>query len=221
MHAVIDETNPTAAAGRPLGAISTLVSLFLLLLVFFIVLFSVAQVHRQRVDQVMSSIDLAFGGLPSRLGLIPTVSPVADATSPEGFVRAVSVLITGFAPLEAAGRHAPGGALLEIELPPGRLFLSGSSDLSSEAQGLIAPLAVLLQRRPNAQQFYRLTFRTILPPSASAAERSLAVERAGKFATILYAAGSPGDRLAVGVDSGTIARDRLDFTLIGPALETE
>ncbi len=221
MPALIDETDPTAAAGRPLGAISTLVSLFLLLLVFFIVLFSVAQVHRQRVDQVMTSIDLAFGGLPSRLGLMPSKTPVADAASPEGFVRAVSVLITGFAPLEAAGRHAPGGALLEIELPPDRLFLAGSSDLSPDAQGMVAPLAVLLQRRPNPQQFYRLTLRMMLPPTASAAEQSLAVDRAGKFATILYAAGSPGDRLAVGVDSGTIARDRLDFTLIGPAVEAE
>ncbi len=76
---MIDETMRTAAAGRPLGAISTLVSLFLLLLVFFIVLFSIAEVHRQRVQQVVPSIDLAFGRLPSRLGLLPQAAPVADA----------------------------------------------------------------------------------------------------------------------------------------------
>ncbi len=219
--AMIDEATRTAAAGRPLGAISTLVSLFLLLLVFFIVLFSIAEVHRQRVQQVVTSIDLAFGGLPSRLGLLPPAAPVADAASPEGFARAVSTLVTGFAPLEAAGRDAPGGALLEIELPPDRLFEPGAADLKDAATALVPPLAVLLQRQPNAQQHYRLTFRIVAPDGAADADTALAVARAGRFATALYAAGCPGDALAVGIEQGSAKLLRLDFAVTGAAPDGE
>src|ERR1700690_1515873 len=111
MQGMISDRDSTAAAGRPLGAVSTLISLFLLLLVFFIVLFSVARLHQQRVDQVVGSIDQAFGGLPSKLGLIRHPAPDALESTPEGFALAISTLITGFAALEENGRPAPSGSL--------------------------------------------------------------------------------------------------------------
>jgi hypothetical protein len=91
---------------------------------------------------------------------------------------------------------------------------------------MVAPLAVLLQRRPNAQQHYRLTFRIVTPDGAPAngtpdEATALAVSRAGRFATALSAAGCPGDALAVGIERGAERGLRLDFALIGAAPDAE
>jgi hypothetical protein len=196
----------TSAAGRPLGAISTLISLFLLLLVFFILLFSVAQVHKQRVDEVVISIDEAFARIPSTLGLLRRPAPDALEATPEGFARSVSALITGFAPLAESRHMAPGGSLLEIDLPPGMVFEPGSAKLTPGAAGVLDRLAILLQHRLPDQRF-RLTLRAVSP--------------ADDPAETLFAKGCPADALAVGLERGAGAAIRLDFTLVGKPVEAE
>ena len=222
---MIDDEVHTTAAGRPLGAISTLVSLFLLLLVFFVMLFSVARVQVQRMQIVIASIDQAFGGLPSRLGLLPAPPPEpvpvpGDLNTPENFARAVSALITGFTELQATQAPAPRGSLLEIDLPPGEVFVRDGAALTRAASGIVTRLAVLLQHRPNPQQHYRLAFRIVLPSGASA-DTALALARAGAFAGALNAAGCPDEALAIGLEPGPAPLLRLDFTLAGMPAEAE
>ncbi len=207
----------TAASGRPLGAISTLISLFLLLLVFFIVLFSVARVHQQRVDQVIGSIDQAFGGVPSKLGLIRRPSPDALEATPEGFALAVSALITGFAELEANGRPAPPGTLIEIDLPLDRLFAANNVGLLPDPAGSLDRLSVLLQQRRHGMGF-RLTLRAVVPPGT---DRDLAADRLAGVASSLFARGCPPDALAIGLETGPAALLRLDFAPIGKPAEGE
>jgi hypothetical protein len=208
----------TAAAGRPLGAISTLVSLFLLLLVFFIVLFSISQVHQQRLDAVLTSIDDAFGRLPSGLGLITRPAPSDEDATPEGFVRAVGTLVSGFLPLAESGHLAPGGTLLEIDLAPLQFFQSDSDKLQPQAAAILDRLAVLLQRRLPGQH-YRLIFRAVTPVGA---DTGLAGERLAGFAAALFAKGCPPDALAIGLEPGPVAALRLDFALVGaPPPEVE
>jgi hypothetical protein len=207
-----DEFTANSAASRPLGAISTLVSLFLLLLVFFIVLFSIAQVHRRRVDEVVSSIDRAFGGLPSRVGILPPpVVPPAGDDAAASFVRDASLLLTGFPPAEDSEAAPAGGDLLEIAIPAERLFQPDSAQLSRFAAGLAAPLAVLLQRRSSPLAHYRLTVRTAAPDKAAG---GLAIAREAAFAAALFSAGCPQDRLAIGVDAAAGAGFRFDFAEI-------
>lgn len=208
----------TAAAGRPLGAISTLVSLFLLLLVFFILLFSIGQVHQQRLDAVVISIDDAFGGLPSGLGLLTRPAPSGADATPEGFVRAVGMLITGFSPLAESGRLAPGGTLLEIDLAPEQMFEPGTDHLQPQAAAILDRLAVLLQRRLPGQH-YRLTLRAVLPPAG--ADTDLAGARIAGFAAALFAKGCPADALAIGIEPGKTAALRMDFALVGAPPEAD
>lgn len=210
--ATLDEGSAGAAAGRPLGAISTLVSLFLLLLVFFIVLFSIAQVHRQRVDEVVTSIDRAFGRLPSTLGLLPAPAPETVAEAEEAFVRDATLLITGFAPRLAEAAEG-GDTLVEIDVPEERLFEPGTSVPTGEGRRLVAPLAVLLQRPLPEGISYRLAIRTQPPGPAP----SLADRRATELAARLYAAGSPADRLAAGFDPALHEAIRFEFSRRDPA----
>jgi len=214
---VADEA-ATAASGRPLGAISTLVSLFLLLLVFFIVLFSISQVHQQRLDAVLISIDDAFGKLPSGLGLFTRPAPSDADASPEAFARAVSALITGFAPLAESAHLAPGGTVLEIDLAPAQIFRADSDQLQPAATAILGRLAVLLQRRLPGQH-YRLTLRAVVPPGA--AEIGPASARVAGFAASLFAKGCPADALAIGIEHGATPVLRLDFALVGVPAEAD
>ena len=208
----------TTAAGRPLGAISTLVSLFLLLLVFFIVLFSISQVHQQRLDAVLTSIDDAFGRLPSGLGLITRPAPSDEDATPEGFVRAVGTLVSGFSPLAESGHLAPGGTLLEVDLAPQQLFQGDSDKLQPAAAAILDRLAVLLQRRLPGQH-YRMTLRAVMPAGA---DTGLAGERLAGFAAALFAKGCPPDALAIGLEPGPAVALRFDFSLVGaPPAEAE
>jgi hypothetical protein len=209
----------TAASGRPLGAISTLVSLFLLLLVFFIVLFSISQVHQPRLDAVLTGIDDAFGRLPSGLGLLTRPIPGdADAT-PEGFVRAVGGLVAGFTPLNESPHPAPGGTLLEIDLAPEQIFQAGTGRLQPDAAAILGRLAVLLQRRLPGGPHYRLTLREILPQGAS--DVNSAADRIAGFAAALFAKGCPADALAIGIEPGAAAAVRFEFALVGAAPEAD
>jgi hypothetical protein len=198
-------------SGRALGTMSTLVSLFLLLLVFFIVLFSISQVRQQRVDEIVTSIDRAFGGVPSRLGLLPKPVPPADEAAAESFVRDATQLLTGFPPTEVPA--AAGSTLLSVALAPERLFAGAGADLTLEGKRLIPPLAVLMQRHHGARLHYRLTIRASMPAADPAA--ASARERLAALAAALFAAGCPADRLAIGTDPGAGDRVRFDFATIG------
>ncbi|MGB8840106.1 MAG: flagellar motor protein MotB [Aliidongia sp.] len=211
------DLTPTNAAGRKLGAISTLVSLFLLLLVFFIVLLSISQVHRQRLDAVIVSLDDAFGRLPSGLGLLTRPIPSDNDATPEGFARAVGALITDFTPLTETPRRVSGDVFLEIDLAPEQVFRTGDSTLQPEAIAILDRLAVLLQRHV-AGQHYRLTVRETVP---SGFDQTLAGERVAGLAAALFAKGCPADALAIATESGPGAALRLDFALVGTATEAD
>ena len=208
----------TAASGRPLGAISTLVSLFLLLLVFFIVLVSISRVHQQRLDAVLISIDDAFGGMPSGLGLLPPPRREAVDASPEAFARAVSTLVTGFSMLAESGHAAPAGTLVEIDLAPVQVFQADSTRLQPEVAASLDRLAVLLQRRPPGQH-YRLTLRAVLPEGARNA--GFAIDRIAGFAAALFARGCPADALAIGLQHGPTPALRFDFAIVGTPEEAD
>jgi Membrane MotB of proton-channel complex MotA/MotB len=210
---------PQVARTATVNTFATYISLFLLLLVFFVVLFSIASVHRQRVAEVTDSIDVAFGRLPSHFGLLPPPDPIsADLRSPEAFSQAVSALVSGFAPLTLADPAAAAGNLLEIDLPPERVFRAGSAELLGSAAPLLDRLALLLGRRPPGG-VYRLTWRSLLGPSSSdsGAGDSLAEARAAGFAAALLARGCPPDGVALSMERGPGPGVRLEFAFFaGP-----
>jgi hypothetical protein len=206
----------TAASGRPLGTISTLVSLFLLLLVFFIVLFSIAQIRQERLDAVLTGIDDAFGRLPSSIGLFDRPPPDDAEATPEGFARAVGALITGFTNLSESAHPAPGGVLLEIDLAPQQIFRPGTDQLQPAAAAILDRLALLLQHRLPGRH-YHLTLRAVTPAGAAEPGPS----QIAAFAAALFARGCPAEALAIGTEPGAQAALRFDFALIGAAAEAE
>lgn len=210
-----NEQGATDASGRPLGAISTLVSLFLLLLVFFIVLFSVASVQKNRAHDVLASLDRAFGHLPSSIGLLTQDDPMPqEDRSAKIFIDSVSEILTGALPVSLSGdQDARGGTLLVVSLDPDSLFEAGAAKIADGHRAALDRLAVLLQRRATDAGRFHLTVKAIMPAksvSGDAAE-GLMINRLGAFADLLYRRGCPPDGVSIMLDHGAGPVLRLEF----------
>ncbi len=210
------EQGATDASGRPLGAISTLVSLFLLLLVFFIVLFSVASVQKSRAHDVLASLDRAFGHLPASLGLIAPDDPAPlEDQSVKVFIDTVSQVLTGALPVGLTDDFtARGGTLLVVSLPPDGLFEAGGAKIIAARRAELDRLAVLLQRRATEAGRFHLTVKAILPVKSvpGDAVEGLMINRLGAFADYLYRRGCPPDGVSIMLDHGSGVGLRLEFS---------
>jgi hypothetical protein len=207
-------------------AIATYVSLFLILFVFFIVLFSSARVERDRVHAVLASLDGAFGHLPSDLGILPHAD--APMRSDEGFARELGQMLGQFGALGVSAVPNAEG-VLTVDVPMDRLFAPGSTEIVPAATPLLDRLAVILQQSHGAGgdrgQRYRLTWQVATPPveppakapgtkpaggkasdnkaadagvlNETGAASTLELARGAAFAAALFARGCPGDGVAI------------------------
>jgi hypothetical protein len=212
MTVLIEDPLPTptpASAGG--GAIATYVSLFMILFVFFIVLFSIASQQRARSLAVLASLDAAFGHLPSAVGLIP--APRGDAILEDPttiqFVADIGTSLAEILP----GSHPAGpprsGTVLNLDLPPETLFEPGTPALKPAALPALNRLAVILQRHRGGARFGVSLAATTAP--APAADRALATARVTALAAHLFARGCPADAVTVAVTAGANTSIRLDF----------
>jgi hypothetical protein len=214
--------DPDQAVRSPGGAaVTTYVSLFLLLFVFFIVVFSIAQVQHDRSRAVLSGLDAAFGRLPSALGLLnlPKQAPEIPTPAVEGFARDTGILLTQFGAFAVDTKAVGDHVVLAVDLSVDGLFLPQSARLRPAADALIDRLAVLLQRQDGGQR-YRLVWHILQPADLprEGREARLAIARGAALAAALYAEGCPGDGVALSIDRSADGAAhpaiRWDFTQI-------
>ncbi len=212
MTALFDDTlpSPTPATSGG-GAVATYISLFMILFVFFIVLFSIASQQRARSLAVLGSLDAAFGHVPGAIGLIP--APRADANGEDtATIQFVADIDSGLADI-VRGSHPAGparpGTILNLELPPETFFEPGTPALKSAALPALNRLAVILQRHRGGARFGVNLAATTAP--SPAADRALARARVSVLAAHLFAQGCPAEAVTVAVMEGTNTSIRLDF----------
>ena len=211
MTALTDDTlpSPTPASGG--GAVATYISLFMILFVFFIVLFSIASQQRARSVAVLTSLDAAFGHVPRAIGLIPAprgdAGPEDPATLP--FIADLNAGLTDLVQGTHPAASPRPGTILNLELPPETFFEPGTPALKPAALPALKRLAVLLQRHRGGARFSVNVAATTA--SAPAADRALARARVSVLAASLFAQGCPAEAVTVAVAAGTIATIRLDF----------
>lgn len=198
---------PPAASGG--GAVATYVSLFMILFVFFIVLFSIAAQQRARSLAVLAGLDAAFGHLPSAVGLIPPPrgdGAVEDPATSQ-FIADVGSSLAGILPGSHAATPPRPGTILNLDLPPEALFAPGTPALQPAALPALDRLAVILQRHRGGARFGIALAAT----SATEGDRALARTRMAALAAHLYARGCPAEAVTIAITDGAANAIRLDF----------
>jgi len=204
----IDPPNPIGRAAYA-ATLSTYLSLFLLLLGFFILLQAQTQYGRPPVVSVQAPPPPTVIESPLPPAVVPpspldSVPRSTDALSPEAFTEAARDLMTSTLPL-VDGASAASDDLLAITLPSEALTGADAVVPRVDLAPFIDRLAVLLQRRPTGQLF-QFAYR-----AGDDGPRSIA--RAAAFAAALSARGCPTDALSISVEKALGDRIHLSFRL--------
>jgi hypothetical protein len=186
---------------RLMGTQFVYLSLFLLVLAFFILLVSISTIETNKSKAVMKSLSDAF------TTIVPTGEEASDFSAKEGDVLAGSAFqekITGL--FATAFRVAkiqivkPGG-LMQVDLPTRTLFVDGEGRVRDSAHLFLDRLVAALGGRPPGFQFdVEIVIGAGKAPGAMLpAGRTLELTRAGAIAGEMLARGAPPESIAVGI----------------------
>lgn len=192
-----------------------LLSLFLLLLVFFIVLNAHTVRDGRRTGAVLASVDRSFpvffvdprlregdGPLASRSGTVTAaerLTGVGDLFASELALAKVEVVRPG--------------RLMEVRLPADGLFLPGTATVRPERQGLIDRVVSALREEFPGERVELEALLAIGPGAPS--QPPGPVQRAAALARHLLADGAPPAAVGVGVERGPPGSARFLFSIRG------
>jgi hypothetical protein len=196
------------------GSILLLLSLFLLLPVFFIVLNANSVQTVQKVKAVAASLERTFPSFVIDPRLREGAEPVASRAGTVFAVQRLEDVGTLFATAVAVAKVevvAP-GQLLEVRLPADDLFLPGTMTLRPDRQGLIDRIADALRQ---SRQGERVELDALLGigPTGTPSQPPGPVARAGVLARALVEDGAPARSVTIGIERGEPGGVRLLFSL--------
>ncbi len=185
---------------RDLNLVAML-SLYLLLLAFFILLNALSRLESDRTRTVIESINEAFDGQvrapSSAKPYSAALGPLEDAAA---LIEELRQLFDSMLPA-IASETAADGPVLRLELSAEVLFMPRSSALRGGRAPLIERIARALRKAENAGLFVELELFHGLAaaPSAAQAAAGLEVQRMGVLVRAFAERGVPAERLSVGV----------------------
>lgn len=202
-----------AAAGPGNASLVLMLSLFLLLLVFFIVLNAHAVRRTERAGAVMASVERSFPDFVIDARLRDGMEPVASRSGTVFAAERLHDMGQMFATEIAVARvdSVRPGRLLEVRLPADALFLPGTATLRPDRQGLLDRVSLALRA---ARPGERVEVDALLAIDEGAASHPPGpVQRAGALARALVGDGAPAGSVTVGVERGEPGGVRLLFSL--------
>lgn len=207
--------------------ITLFLSLFLLLLAFFLVLNAHSTYDESRADAVLASLGETFADRRGEAEGSYT-GGVGNVVMPgRAFLDEVSAIVEAEIPAVVQDRTRR-GAVLEARLRADALFEDGSAALRGPRWRLLDRLIAALAAAPKGVK-YEMEFiagsdydsteslqqgATPLQGAASSKGESLAMARAGTFARAMVARGAPPAALAIGMDGSGPDRVRLRFRVV-------
>lgn len=203
---------PTEQDG-PTGTVFGFLSLFLLVLAFFIVLVTISTVETVKSKAVMRSLTSTF------TPIVP-VGPEPDAfTAKEGEIlggAAFQEKITGLfstAFQVAKVKVVKPGRLMQVEMPAGALFADGAARVRPAAQPFLDRIVAALGARPPGIRFdVEFVIGAGAPPDRMLpVAQTLEMARAGAFAREMLARGAPPKSLSIGLQPGDPAAVTIRF----------
>jgi hypothetical protein len=194
-------------------------SLFLLLLAFFILLNALATIEETKARKVLTSVATTFRSvvdsktqaqiLISDLGPTPQANEVLDA------LQQLWITSAPIAKVEKLTR----GQIMEMTLPVNELFLGGKAMLRADREPLFDRTSLLLGLKSGggATEVRIVLGVTRDQGILSSPEGRLAVDRAGQLAAAFVDHETPEDRVTVGVQEGDPKKLRVRFEIRDPA----
>ena len=193
----------------------TFLSLFLLLLAFFILLNALSTIEETKTREVLTSVAATFRSVvDSKTQAQILVSDLGPTPEAHEVLNALEQLWVTSVPVTRVDRLT-GGQIMRLTLPVNELFLGGQSVLRADRDPLIDSTALVLARQPGAtlteaQIVFEVESR---PEMLSAPDSQLAAERAGKVAAAFVEHGSPEERLSVGLREGNPKQMQVRFEI--------
>lgn len=186
------------------GTVIVFLSLFLLVLAFFIVLVAISTVEEVKSKAVMQSLTSTFQAM------VPVGAEPSDFTAKEGEIlggAAFQEKITGLfstAFQVAKVEIVKPGRLMRVQMPSAALFADGEARVRPAAHTFVDRVVAALGARPPGMRF-DLEFvigagrpaDRMLPVS-----QTLEMARAGAFARAMLARGAPPESLSIGLMPG-------------------
>ncbi len=205
----------SSAQPEDTGASTTalFLSLYLIILAFFILLNAYSHRQETRTAAVLGSLGTTFSE-----AFVSATGPLEAARGPDAFGALgeledeVRELFESVIPLVKVTPYLRYSQLL-VEVPVDGMYAPGEASVRAEAAGLLDRLAEILRREMPGQRF-ELEAVVSLPGSGARKAgpgRDLAARRAAVLARELGARGVQPDAVAAGVADGEVAALRLSL----------
>jgi len=186
------------------GVVFVFLSLFVLVLAFFIVLVSISTVEATKSKAVMQSLTSTF------TEIVPAGAEPSDFTAKEGEILGGSAFqekITGLfssAFQVAKVEIVKPGRLMQVEMPAGALFADREARVRPAALPFLDRVVAALGARPPGLRFDMEFVMAAGRPSDRMlpVEQSLEMARAGAFAREMLTRGAPPANLSIGLRPG-------------------
>lgn len=206
--------NPPPNAGNLI-----FLSLFLLLLAFFILLNALATIEETKTRKVLTSVATTFRSVvDTQTQSQMLISDLGPTPEPYEVLDALEQLWVTAAPIAKVDKLTR-GQIMELTLPVNELFIGGKAILRADREPLFDRTSLLLGLRSGGGA---TEVRVVLgvgrgEDALSTAAARLAVERASNIAAAFVAHETPEDRIAVGIQEGAPKSLRVRFEIRDPS----
>lgn len=198
--------------GRAPDTIPLFLSLFLLVLAFFIILVTISTLEKVKSNEVMDSLSSTF-----RSVLPPTTDPTdfnaqdGDVLAGQRFQERITDIFATQIQVARVEIVQP-GRLMRIELPTRAMFAEGSEELLPSIVPLLDRVVASLSARPPGLRFdMELVIGADAVAGTLPVAQTLEMARGGAFARAMASRGAPPDSIAVGIMPGDPGRATIWF----------
>lgn len=195
------------------SSVSLFLSLFLLVLAFFIMLVSISTIEETKSNQVMDSLTSAFSELLTpRTEPTQFVSKHGDVLQPDAFQAELTDVFTTAVSVAKVDVVVPGRDM-RVDLLAREIFEPDSNELRLSRLPLIDRTVASLNRNPPGIRFQVLISLAVEDPALdlSTADAKAVLAQAGAISRLLIERGSPADSVSAGIYRGEPGGMRFDF----------
>ena len=211
----MNEVSPENFPAQKNTGPTVILSLFLLLLAFFILLNTLATIEESKSKQVLNSVALSFSSPALEDTSVEVfISDLGQTPEPDELLRTMRRLWVTSVPVAKVEVLSPGW-VMQMTMPANELFLGGKAELRSDRRQLFQNIALVLARRSgNTKGEIQAVMGTGETLTGSVQDGgSLQMRRAAVFAEELVAYSAPSDALAVGLREGDPRMLRIRFSV--------